>query len=276
MSNVERWVRAAASFLAPTTVLIGLLYYFGYVRSVALYNYFGVDPSTLGLSTQDYLLRSVDALYVPLGSLALLAIAGVWVWRGVDHQLRTHPDGLIVLIIGLVALLIGIGTLGGAIQGIISPNRPTPIRTPLLMIVSVLFIAGGSAVIVRRKRWNLGEVAQRLTIVLLVFVAILGIFWAANEYAQAYGRGRAQVLSSQLLTRPRVTLDTKERLYPDAPGVTETALSGGGSLLYRYRGYRLFAQSTTAIFLIPEGWTTDQGAILAAPNNDQVRIQYAP
>ncbi len=60
---------------APTTLLGGLALYFGvaYVNSQAFY--FGIDGSTLGFSTRDYLLRTADALFVPLGTLAFAAVA---------------------------------------------------------------------------------------------------------------------------------------------------------------------------------------------------------
>ena len=53
------------------TVLGALLFYFGYVSSASEYAYFGINVDTIGLSTQDYIMRSPQTLLVPLLVLAL-------------------------------------------------------------------------------------------------------------------------------------------------------------------------------------------------------------
>jgi hypothetical protein len=75
-SRVERWVSIGATIVAPVTVLSALLFYFGYVSSRSQYAYFGVDVDTIGLSTQDYVMRSPQPLLVPLLVLTL-AGAGI-------------------------------------------------------------------------------------------------------------------------------------------------------------------------------------------------------
>ena len=75
-SRVERWVSVGATIVAPVTVLSALLFYFGYVSSRSQYAYFGVDVDTIGLSTQDYVIRSPQPLLVPLLVLTL-AGAGI-------------------------------------------------------------------------------------------------------------------------------------------------------------------------------------------------------
>ena len=75
--GLERAVQVVTAIVAPTTVLTALLFYFGWIRTNALFQYFGVDATVLGFTTQDYLLRSTEALYVPLGTLLVLGLAGV-------------------------------------------------------------------------------------------------------------------------------------------------------------------------------------------------------
>jgi hypothetical protein len=59
-------------------VLTALLVYFGWKRADTQATVLGVDESVFGLSTQDYLLRSVDALFLPIG---IFAAAGLgWLW----------------------------------------------------------------------------------------------------------------------------------------------------------------------------------------------------
>src|ERR1051326_9200467 len=78
-SSWERWYKVATSFVAPATFVTALLFYFGYVSSRSQYAYFGVDVDTIGLSTQDYVMRSPQPLLVPLlvltlGGAGLLAL----------------------------------------------------------------------------------------------------------------------------------------------------------------------------------------------------------
>lgn len=48
----------ATTVIAPATMLSASLFYFGYVSSRAQHEYFGLDVDTIGLSTQDYVMRS--------------------------------------------------------------------------------------------------------------------------------------------------------------------------------------------------------------------------
>ncbi len=74
-SQAERWVSFAAGIVTPVTLITALLFYFGYVSARSQYEYFGIDVDTIGLSTQDYVMRSPQPLLVPLLVLSLLAPA---------------------------------------------------------------------------------------------------------------------------------------------------------------------------------------------------------
>ena len=70
-TQLEQWVSIATTIVAPVTVLGALLFYFGYVSSASEYAYFGINVDTIGLSTQDYIMRSPQTLLVPLLVLTL-------------------------------------------------------------------------------------------------------------------------------------------------------------------------------------------------------------
>src|SRR3954453_23501261 len=84
--------------IAPVTLLSALAYYFGRQYVSARSSYFGIDATLLGFSTQDYLVRSADALFIPLGALALASLLCVEIdscaGRGVDRAWRTRPRAL--------------------------------------------------------------------------------------------------------------------------------------------------------------------------------------
>ena len=73
-ARIEQWISTGASIVAPATVLSALLFYFGYVASRSQYAYFGIDVDTVGLSTQDYIMRSPQPLLVPLLVLTLIGV----------------------------------------------------------------------------------------------------------------------------------------------------------------------------------------------------------
>lgn len=74
-NQLEQWISIGATIAAPVTVLGALLFYFGYVSSASEYAYFGINVDTIGLSTQDYIIRSPQTLLVPLLVLTLVSAA---------------------------------------------------------------------------------------------------------------------------------------------------------------------------------------------------------
>jgi len=118
-SSQERLAAAQArrflgAVIAPSTLITALALYSGWARTNAVAAYFGLDSSLLGFSAQDYLLRSADVLFIPLGALLLAALllvsAHLWV---ADHV----PDnGRVMRWLPVVLLVVGFGlfTLGAA------------------------------------------------------------------------------------------------------------------------------------------------------------------
>ena len=78
---VSRALRTVASVAAPTSLLTALLFYFGWSHAFYFFDYFGVNSTVLGLSTQDYLMRSVDGLFVPVTAAASLGLVLLWIRR---------------------------------------------------------------------------------------------------------------------------------------------------------------------------------------------------
>src|SRR3954453_8124562 len=89
--RVERLISWAASVVAPLSVLTAVLFYFGYASSRAQYEYFGLDVDTIGLSTQDFVMRSPQPLLVPLLVLTLAAVAVAAVRLALRQQV-VGPD----------------------------------------------------------------------------------------------------------------------------------------------------------------------------------------
>ncbi len=91
----DRWVSLAGNVIAPATAISALLFYFGYVSSRSQYEYFGIDVDTIGLTTQDFIMRSPQPLLVPLLVLAVLGAAAVLAQASIRHRLTSafaQPD----------------------------------------------------------------------------------------------------------------------------------------------------------------------------------------
>ncbi|TWD82907.1 hypothetical protein FB561_4053 [Kribbella amoyensis] len=265
-SQLERWASFAAGIVAPITVVSALLFYFGYVSARAQYEYFGIDVDTIGLSTQDYVMRSPQPLLVPLLALTLLAVAGVVLHTAVRPSAtgirRARRIALAVLVLGVLVLVAY--PLAGDL-----PYYP-------LVVPVVIGLAAAALAYLSYLAARTAELRPPVVlIVLLAIVTTTCAFWATATTAQYSGRGLAKAHAADLGQFPVVILDTKERLQLRSPGIEETALrpGAGQTFHYRYRGLRLLVVGQNRLFLVPQNWS-GSNTTLVVPLNDSVRVQF--
>lgn len=285
-SQFERYLSLGASVVAPITIISALLFYFGYVSSRAQYAYFGIDVDTIGLSTQDYVMRSPQPLLVPLLVLVMIAVALValhlWVtaWLG-----RARPER--ARIVTHRALYIGLVILAAGITLIIL--YPVLADWPYYNLVTPIIVAVGAGVVA--YSWRLvsrlppqpdalpspagSPALRRMGLVLLCVLVAATLFWSTATIAQWSGRGLARQDARHLDDLPRVILDTKERLYITDPFIKETALpaSEGQTFRYRYRNLRLLIQGKDRMFFVPDAWSASDST-LVVPLDDSVRVRF--
>ncbi|MFC0847667.1 MULTISPECIES: hypothetical protein [Streptomyces] len=272
------WLKAVAGFVAPTTLLTGLLLYFGYAYSSSFYAYFGIDLATLGLSTQDLLLRSAAGLYMPLAVALAAGLAGALGLAWVSSIGDARPG--LVRRLGRVGVGLAVG--GGAlfVLGLLGGLQvwpAGPLDTPLLFGGGLLLVVYGRTLHLKTTGHPFpGELKALAVVAALV---ALSSFWAVQAYAQSHGRDDGRELARNLWHRPTVVVDTPEQLYFGAAPVKETSLPAGGpgqKYKYRYRGVRLLAQSGNRMFLIPDGWTRTRGFVIMVPADGTVRVAFRP
>jgi hypothetical protein len=254
--------------VAPTTLLTALAYYFGWTFTNARASYFGIDPSTLGFSTQDYILRSADALFVPFAFLVLAALAAVAIHSLVRSGLRQLPYHGAILQASWAC-----GAVGSVLLtlGIVAMFRPLPFPTyylfaPVSPGLGALLLAYAVYL-----RWGwLPPVAVGLVLSL----GVLSGFWATSKYADALGRGRAKRLAGSLSIRPSVVVYSKQRLQL---GVREMRLDRRDSAYaFRYTGLRLLVRSGGKYFLLPDGWSRQRGVAIVLSDTDELRVEFGP
>ncbi|GAA3085735.1 hypothetical protein JOF29_007617 [Kribbella aluminosa] len=266
-SQAERWVSFAAGIVAPVTLLSALLFYFGYVSARSQYEYFGIDVDTIGLSTQDYVMRSPQPLLVPLLVITLLAVAGLLLHNAIHPATvavrRAARIAVLVLVLGVLGLLAypligGIPYYALIVPGVIGLSAAT------LAYLTYL-----------RRRADPTAGSQRILVALLAVATTTCAFWATATTAQYSGRGLAKSDARHLNRFPVVILDTKERLALRSPDIEETALtpSAGQTFRYRYRGLRLLVVGKDRLFLVPHVWTASNTTVVV-PLDDSIRVQF--
>lgn len=284
----EKWMGFLSSFVAPFSLLTALLFYFGYVSTREFFRYFGVDVDIIGLSSQEFVMRSPGALFIPVMILLLLA-AGLIVGH---RRLRRHVEGLEPgrqrVLIGVIAWTGIAFLLAGLVMAFLLPFLGgwdyAQLLTPLLLAVGAGLAAYAAATVRALGRSSIG----RSVVVILVLVLVAGTFWSTATVAQWWGRGQARALASDLTTLPAVVLDTEERLYPgnDAIGFRTlgeaTAPAAGEeppdppTFGYRYFGLRLLAQGGGRLYLVPDEWSADASTIVVPYDDVRVRFRFLP
>ena len=268
-------VEAVRLVVAPTTLLGALLFYFGWVFTNARSLYFGIDPSTLGFSNQDYLLRSIDPVFLPFGALLLVGLVLVAAHRALDRVLERHDGERLVGPLPAVLAVVGAVLFAVGMAGV--ADRPL-FGTDFLLTPAGLGLGVACASYAAYLRGRLRPATQRRSPVAAVLVAllvVLSLFWATGDWARAVGRGRAQQLAQALGQRPGVVVYSDAPLHLDAPGVTETVLDGPAPV-YRYRGLKLLIRSGGKFFLLPATWTPRHGVAVVLPDSDGLRFEFTP
>ena len=267
-TGIDRWVSLATSFVAPVTVISGVLFYFGYVAARAQYDYFGLDVDVIGLSTRAYVMRSPQPLLTPMLVLVLGGVAVVALHHWVRRQSAEPWFGrLVTIVLGVGLVLLAAGTVLLAGFSFVGGWAYYALVTPVLL-------GGGAALVAYALRLRGGRLEPRI-VLLWVGVAAC-VIWATATTAQWTGRGPAMEQARNLRSLPSVVLDTRERLHvPATAGVEEVVRPDAGEDDYRFRYWklRLLIQGDDRMFLVPDTWSAGGTTILVRLDDD-VRVQF--
>ncbi|GES36222.1 hypothetical protein RAJCM14343_1473 [Rhodococcus aetherivorans] len=281
MFTVDKWIGVIAGVVAPTTVLTGLCYYFGYVSARAYFAHFGIDTDAFGFSTADYVLRSVSVLYPAL--VMLLAAGCVVFWTrayGLRVLRRGRRSGL-ARRTGWVTSAVGALLTTLAVLAVVVP-RFSVLRNPALVPVflglgAVLIVAGTGILAALRQVTTpqSASSAERATWLFAGAAVVLALFWLTNIFATEYGRAQAQNTAADLWDKETVVvLDTADRLFAPVNLVRESGLGAapGQRFAYRYECLRaLFARPEYWV-LVPARWTAQYGYVLIVAVDESSRI----
>jgi hypothetical protein len=287
MSGLAQLTRILGTIVAPTTLLTSVLFYFGWMHAYWFFDYFGVNSTVLGLTTEDYLMRALDGLWVPMTVVACAGLLVLWGHAVLRGRLAAISPGVLRLLVAGMAVLGLILAVGGlwsvfAVEATVLERRLYGTIPPVSLALGVLLLMYA----VHLWRSLAGEIARgpgRPPWVAVaewagVFVLVgLSLFWAATNYSKAVGTGRAHEHVRTLGAQPSVAVFSNQSLSLKAPGVRELRCHDPeASYRFRYDGLKLILESGDQYVFLPAKWSPADGVAVLLPRNDSVRLEFFP
>ncbi|MFP5348015.1 MAG: hypothetical protein ACLGIA_13435 [Actinomycetes bacterium] len=292
---------------AILTLLTTIMFYFGWRRSEVQASAMNIDVSLFDFSTQDYVLRSISSLYLPLLVLFGLGLA----WLRLHVRLRTllHFHVMasqrrraavcawatrvgwtaagVATVTVVFALVAGLRSPPPLLAALAVRLRGEQWLVPLVLLVGAL-VAQYAWWVRRTLRAERPEepvpVWQSIAPAALVAgTVLLAGFWMLEEYATAVGRGEAEQLAASVDQLARAVVLSPTPLGIDAPGVHEQAVVVGpaapsgqpAETRYRTTGLRLLARSGGKVLLLHDGWTPASGTVVVLPDNGDLAWEFS-
>jgi hypothetical protein len=278
---------ALSTFGPPTTIIAGVLIWYGYVATLQRFRYFGVDLQLTDLGNQALLLFGLEVVY-PAAALLLLIVLGALGWhaliRGAVLPSRPRLARRLALTIALAGLALTIRALIGIIWTKVAQTE-TPGTTPLSLtacaplLVYAFWLARQAGEGGWRDRPMMADLERGGRIV-AVGVAVAGLFWAANSLAGEVGIARAYDDARNFHKLPEVVLYTKEPLIDAPPEAKHWDFGQKTTFRHRYQNLRLLLASGGRLFLVPLTWkptdTTARISTFVVPYDENIRLQLIP
>ncbi len=266
-------LRVLGTLVAPTTLVVALLYYFGWARTSQQALDMGLDESLFGFSAQDYILRSIGSMFLPLfmatGVILLGVLAHARLLRRPDERLRRRVSRSLAA--GGAALLV----LGLALSPVETSSRVLSVSAPLGVTVGIGLLAYAGTLLrpAAPDQSRTGDrTATRLAWSLVTVLLLLGAFWTVSRYAVVKGRASAEQVERGLIRRPSVTIYSVSRLYLEHPVVEQALPAEEGAFRYRYTGLKLLFRADGKLFLRPADPNDRRNIVI--PEDLNIRVEY--
>lgn len=271
-----------------TAAIGAVLFYFGWLRTHAIFDYFGIDPTLISYSPIDYMLRSVNVAFPPLigGACAALILFGVHhfaISPMLDRMKRSRARNVIRWIVlaaqALAAALIAVG-----ITGVLFPDQigiPLGIVLPLLLIAATIMLGYTAYLqshypgLLGRIRMGPQNVSFRLHRTVLLTLGLLASLWTVGLYANHLGTQIATAWARRLPAEPTAVIYSTDRISLFGPGVQVAEFNQPGTKYhYQYSGIRLLARCNDKLLLLPGGWQRGRDSIFVIRDDDSIRADF--
>ncbi|MEW6402658.1 MAG: hypothetical protein AB1649_12715 [Chloroflexota bacterium] len=287
-SLILKWFETFVKIFGPSALTVTLLYYFGWVRTRALYAAFGIDQSLLQFSTQDYLLRSTQISLGALSMFLTVLLALLWIHYGLTRmRARESPwfarSVLLICLAGLV-LIVTSYVWPHDLVG----NQAVSILIPLFWTAGVgmtlygLSLYAGTKT-VRDSKGNETHLIQTLppwlcnwSIGLACALMLVGTFSVVSIAANMEGRARAAAIMADPGIQPEIVVFSKIPLMLQSPDIiVEQIGDDTETFRYKYSGLYLLVRSGDKYFLIPGSWTSGKFYSVILTESDGIRIEVS-
>ena len=274
--DASRLAGIVGTVVAPATLVTAIAFYFGWRREQAFAGYFGIDTSLLDFSTRDYVLRSVDSLFVPLLALLLVALGALSLHLLIGRRRLDATAAPTAAAIGIGALFVGamLAWGHGLWSSYVYLQALGPAAGAILLAYAFTLLRPGAASLTALR-------------VVAGAVVLVSLFWATSEYADSRGRALAAKLAANLKVNPQVTIFSKENLGirardfgdPSCPLVATTR-SPKAAYRYQYDGLTLLLRSGGKYFVTAtpppkeREWQT-WWPVLVVPEDAGIRVQVS-
>ena len=278
-SGIPQLAKILGGIVAPSTLVTALLYYFGWLFAYWFFRYFGVDSTVLGLTPVDYVMRSVDVLFIPMTVTAGIALLAFWGNAVLRARLIAGSRPAALRVLG--PAFAGCG-LFLAIVGFASIFGETFLDRYVAAAPLSLAIGVGIAeysIRVRRLMMTGGRAMPEWAVIsewAVVFALVgLSLFGAATSYARVVGNAKASHFAANLAWDPSVLVYSERSLSLHAPGVREVRCrDADAAYRYRYDGLTLMLESSDQYLFVPYSWRPDTGAAILIPRSDSLRLEF--
>ena len=283
---LARVARAASAIAAQTGLLTALLY-LGWTRTRSTASRLGLDPSLFGYSTQEYVLRSVDSMLVPVtAALAILLLQVVGI-EGLG-ALVAHGSSLSAPLrrtfaacgaAGLLALAVGIASVFGMPIPHATVAGPARTLSGACLLGLALTAPGRVGIDSLLQPIASNQRATRALTILLTGLGVVAAFSLTAEYADVVGRTVARDFIVGFASRPEVVLVSNEPLsLTRHPGVRvdqvdDLPTSDPSAHRYCYTGLKLLAKAGGTYYLIP-AQLSDDNMTIGIPVRDGMRLDF--
>jgi hypothetical protein len=265
----------AGLVLGQLSAVAALAFYFGWARTNAFLQYFGLDASVVNFSTTDYVLRSVGPAFWPLMGLGIIVVAALLVGppvRATIASMAVHRRRAALIVIVLLGVVLLVVAAIGLLQLWIFP-RSVPV-IPLLIVGGVALITY-AAVLHTSFATGSRTLLHKTQFVALAGLMAGGVFWAWGDYAGHTGTLSAQKTAAELAYRPDVSVFSARALGLSGYGIEFKPLgTAEGAYHFRYTGLRLLLRSDNRYFLLPKGWQRGRDPVFVIIESPDVRLQF--
>jgi hypothetical protein len=232
------------------------------------------------------MMRSVDALFVPITVTAFAALLALWGHAALRARFAAGSSPAVLRILLPVT---AIGGLVLAAGGLTSYFTATVLNehlaaAPLSFTCGVLLLA--YAVHLRRSVTGAKREADRggpsawaaLAEWAALFALVgIGLFGAATDYAAAVGVSRARQFVAGLPSYPNVVVYSDRALSLHSPGVSQLRCHDPqAAYRFRYDGLKLMLQAGGQYLFLPEAWTRATGVAILMPQSSSLRLEFYP